>query len=342
MKNLVRVGGCISGLAEVAASIAKLATIAAIPTIATLVSACGGSSTPPGGGPDDTGVVVTDTNVGDGVGPGDTSVDTATPPTDGGPCTPVTSGTQAVHLMMAVTWPGTIGTEAGSGTVHVWTRSKFKVDASNAITAVNSPCGSLIPDIQTTPIAGGGKVQAEFPGALWNSPSMPTFNATGMQSGFDVGSTVTMKASPALVGLTMADPTGPWPALAAVMGVDSDGDGKIGITAVPKTSAGYSQPPTSLLRTATADKLYIASRTTSATNGTRVACDSQKGPATITNFDSHVIGCHVAGKGECASADYQFIDNNRTVYAVTGATFESKIISDAATCDDVRATLPAK
>jgi len=310
-------------------------------TVIAAQSACGGDSTPPGGATD-TGTSGGDTAGTDSSGTDSSGIDTTPLPTDGGPCAPITDGTQAVHIMMAVTWPGTIGTEAGSGTVHVWTRSKFKIDASNAITAINSPCGSLIPDIQTTPIAGGGKVQAEFPAAVWTSPSMPTYTATGTQTGFDVGSKVTMSPVAVLVGLTMTDPTAAWPALSAVTGADHDGDGKLGITAVPKATGGYAQPPTSLLRTNKADKLYIASRTTSGTSGTRVACDLQTGPATVTAFDNHVIGCHVAGGGECTASEYQFVDSNRTVYKVTGATFEAKIVADTATCDDVRAALPAK
>jgi hypothetical protein len=311
--------------------------------IATLVLGCGGDGIPPGGAPADSGNVSEDTElVSADSDPGSADTTPLPPPTDGGGCTPVSSGTQAVHINMLVTWPGTIGTESGSGTVHVWTLSKFKIDGSNTITATNSPCGSLIPDIQTTPIAGGGKVQAEFPSAIWKASAMPSFTTTGVQSGYEIGSTVTMKASPVLVGLTMPDPTAPWPSLASITGVDSDGDGKPGITSVPKTASGYAQPPTSLLRFKSADKLYVASRTTSGTNGTRVACDLQKGPATVTSFDNHIIGCHVAGGAECTTADYQFIDANRTVYAVTSAAFEAKLVADTATCDDVRATLPAK
>jgi hypothetical protein len=318
-----------------------------------LTTGCGGSSTPPGAGDDDTGVAGSDTSTTGGdtsttggdtsTTGGDTSgVDTAVPPgTDAG-CPAVTDGILGVHVIMKVTWPGTIGTESGSGTVNVWTRSKFKIDASNAITATNSACGSLIPDIQTTPIAGGAKVAAEFPAALWNAPSMPTFAATGTQSGYAIGSTITINASPVLLGLTMTDPKAPWPAASAITGADSDGDGHLGITAVPKTGAGYDQPPTSLLRTNKADKLYIASRITVTTNGTRTACDAQSGPATVSAFDNHIIGCHIAGGGECSASDAKFIDDNRTVYTVTSATFESKLLTGAPTCDDVRAALPAK
>jgi hypothetical protein len=266
-----------------------------------------------------------------------------TPPGDGSTgCTPVMAGTQAVHVAMSVTWPGSVGTESGSGTVHVWTRSKFTVDATNKITATNSPCGSQIPEIVKTPIAGGGKVLTEFPGTIWNSTAMPSFMASGTQTSFEIGAKVTMTASPVIVGATMSDPNGAWPAVGAVVGADHDGDGKLGITSIPRNGGGYTLPPTSLLRTNSADKLYIASRTTTTLDGTRDTCNSQKGTATIKNFDNHVIGCHIAGGGECAKGDYEFIDQNRTVYTVKSATYETKLIPDGSNCDAVRAALPAK
>lgn len=318
-----------------------------------LLCGCGTSSVAPGGSEfdddtgssttsdsstttDDTGgTTVTDTG-------GTTPTDSTTPPDDtAGGCPTLTGGTQAVHVMMNVTWPGTVGTEGGSGVVHVWTRSKFTVTGTN-LTATNSPCGSQIPEIVKTPVAGGGKVLAEFPGTIWNSTAMPTFMAMGTTSGFAVGSKVTMTASPVIVGTTLADPNGAWPAASAIVGADHDGDGKPGITSVPRNGGGYTLPPTSLLRTNSADKLYIASRTTSALDGTRDTCTSTKGTATIKNFDNHVIGCHIAGGGECSKSDSDFIDTNRTVYSVKSATFETKMIADGSNCDAVRAALPAK
>ncbi len=316
---------------------------------------CSGGATAPGGVEEDTGSAATsdgavtdtasggdDTGTAMGDDTGGTTTDSMTPPGDtAGGCPETLAGTQAVHVMMNVTWPGTVGTAAGSGVAHVWTKSAFKI-AGTAITATNAPCGSQVPDIVKNPIAGGGKTLVEFPAAVWNATAMPTFNVTGTQAGFAVGSTVTMTATPVLVGLTMTDPNAAWPALAAITGADHDGDGKKGITAVPRDGGGYTLPPTSLLQTSHADRLYIASRNTVALSGTRDTCTSMKGTATVTHFDNHVIGCHVKGGGECTEAQYKFIDDNRTVYKVTSATYETKIIADGANCDAVRAALPAK
>lgn len=324
-----------------------------------LMFGCSGGATAPGGVDDDTGATTSDgavedtagggtdtgTSTGDdtGTSTGDGAAgDSTTPPGDtAGGCPETLTGTQAVHVMMNVTWPGTVGTAAGSGVAHVWTKSVFKIDGMN-ITATNSPCGSVVPEITKNPIAGGGKTLPEFPPSTWTSTMMPTFMVTGTQAGFAVGSAVTMKATPVLVGLTMTDPNAAWPALASIKGADHDGDGKIGITSVPRDGGGYSLPPTSLLMTSQADRLYIASRNTVALAGTRDSCTSMKGTATVTHFDNHVIGCHVKGGGECTEAQYKFIDDNRTVYKVTTATYETKVVADGANCDAVRAALPPK
>ncbi len=35
-----------------------------------------------------------------------------------------------------------------------------------------------------------------------------------------------------------------------------------------------------------------------------------------------------------------FVDTNRTIYQVTGATAQTKVVADTASCADVRAALP--
>jgi hypothetical protein len=169
---------------------------------------------------------------------------------------------------------------------------------------------------------------AGVPDAVWEAAVKTTFPGTGVQSSFDVNSKVHLDASPVLLGLTMTDPTAAWPALANIQSADTDGDGHPGITSIPRSGGGFSLPPTSILQTSHADQLYIASRTTAVLD------------ANVLAFDNHVIGCHIQGGGDCAAADYQFVDTNRTVYTVTGATFVAKVVPDAATCADVRAALP--
>lgn len=260
----------------------------------------------------------------------------------GAACPSLAAAVHGVHLIMKVTWPGSIGTNPGSGTVNVWSRAKLTFAEGGAISSVSTPCGTVLPDVITTPIAGGAKVQPEFLPSVWESTSMPPFTGTGAQSSFDVNSKLHLQTSPALVGLTMADPMGAWPAANTIQAHDSDNDGHPGITATPRETAGYGLPPTSILQLSHADQLYIASRTTSTLGGIRNTCETQTGNAKIHSFDSHVIGCHIKGGGDCSAAEAQFVDDNRTVFSVSSATYEAKVMADSVTCADIRAALPAQ
>jgi len=329
-----------------------------------LVAGCGTSSEAPGGVDDDTGTAGDDTGTA-GDDTGSTATDSETPPADSdmtmtdGSMPPTDSGmppadsgdtgttacakangTQAVHVKLNVSWKGTLAITAGSGIAHLWTKSVFTTDATGKITATQSACGSVIPDITTTAIAGSSKVQPEFLPAVWNSTKMPSFMTSGTSSGFNVGDTVTMNPVAVILGTTLADPGGAWPAATAIVGQDHDGDGHLGITPTPKNGGGYTRPPTSLSMSARADLLYIASRATSGTTGKRTSCDATSGTATVTKFDNHVIGCHVAGGGDCSATESKFVDDNRTVFVLGTATYDSKVIPDGSTCDAVRAALP--
>jgi hypothetical protein len=135
-----------------------------------------------------------------------------------------------------------------------------------------------------------------------------------------------------------------WPkSYTGIMAVDADGDGSPGFTAIPRQGGGFVAPPTGLglLGSApSADKVYLASRTIVSLGGKLTSCTEQAGTATITFFDSHVVGCHVKGGGECTPAQVDFIDQSRTDYKVSTGVFTSKQVAETATCADVRAALP--
>jgi hypothetical protein len=103
------------------------------------------------------------------------------------------------------------------------------------------------------------------------------------------------------------------------------------------------QPPTGLgfLGSApSADKLYLSSRTVVSLDGKLTSCADVAGTAKIAFFDSHVVGCHVKNGGDCTPSQIDFVDQSRTLYKITGATFTAKKIADDATCADARAALP--
>jgi hypothetical protein len=252
----------------------------------------------------------------------------------GGTCP--TQYTTASHIVLNVTWDGSLAINSGSGKVDIWTKSKF-VDNGTTATVESVSCGSVLPVIQETGIAGGKKVLPEIPTAAWDNANMPKFAGTSTKS----GNTLTLSSGVGLVGLTMTNPTAAWPSATAITSADHDGDTKPGITAVPRDSGEYQAPPTSLSKTNFADKLYLATRNVMTMTATVAGCpQTYTGTANVTKFENHVIGCHVKGGGECNSTQAGFVDDNRTVYKVGTATFTSKVVSDNATCSEVRAALP--
>jgi hypothetical protein len=260
---------------------------------------------------------------------------------NGGPCAPRTTFAEASHTVVNVSWRAGLASTAGSGQVHLW--AKTVVTASgNTLTGTLQACGSVLPATTLGALAGGGMLLIEIPDAAWDAPSMPRFELEATQTGWDVGSTVTY-AYAALIGFTMNDPaTAPWPMdyTGITMTSDAESDGSPGLTAVPRSGAGYTLPPTSILQNARVDRIYSVLRNVASTTLTRTSCDQTSGPVTFTHFENHVIGCHVMGGSDCSPDAVEFVDDNRTIYEVAGATARTKVVAETATCADVRAALP--
>lgn len=250
--------------------------------------------------------------------------------------------TLGVHVVMNITWPDTLATTQGSGQVHIWNVSRYTVDGSDA-SGETGPCGSILPPLQLSAIAGGGKALIEIPDATWDLPSMPKVTAAGTVEGWTVGSKFVTTASTALVGLSMGDPAGAWPGKGSMITtVDHDNDTKPGILGIPKSDGGFTRPPTSLLGQAgpVADNVYLVTRTGLALDGSWTSCTEQAGTVNVPFFDNHVVGCHVYNGGECDATQADFIDTNRTIFEVVDASYTAKVLDETATCADVRAALP--
>jgi hypothetical protein len=268
-------------------------------------------------------------------------------------CPVLANFTLSVHVVIDVTWDAMgFATTAGSGKVHIWNRTKLATNGSKISGDDTQACGTVLPEFGLTQAAailvGGNKVLIEIPNAVWDKPTMPKFHSEGTLSAWAIGGTVDFMPTYGLVGVNFGNmPTAPWPAkyTGFTMGqvVDSDGDGKPGITAVPHNGDGYVQPPVSTFGPK-ADKLYLATRTVIALKGKLTACEALSGTAEVPMFDNHVVGCHrVSGgdaNGDCVAADIGFVDDGRTLYKTGAATWTAKRVPDNATCADVRAALP--
>ncbi len=272
--------------------------------------------------------------------------------TPGGCANNQTKATSGNHIIAEVSWPAKTGIEAGSGTMHIWTLTVLDMQApdpsTGAIPATGQvkPCGSTIPALTKTALAGGGKVQTIIPDEVWDQPGIPTFTATGTLSGFDVGATVQMDPVVSMVGLTMDNPDGPWPSsFKQVKAMDHDGDGKPGIFARPRTDAPFAAPPTSLFEALNpngkrATAIYVATRTKVELGGKRDTCTTASGDAKVHLFDSHVVGCARNDNKPCSAGEVDFIDQNQPKFNVKSATYKMVQLPDGASCADVRAALP--
>jgi hypothetical protein len=259
----------------------------------------------------------------------------------GGTCAARATYTEASHLIVNVTWPAGTASVKGSGQLHIWGKAALTA-TGNALSGTLQACGIVLPPTTLTALGGGGMIQIEVPTAAWDAPSMPHFEIDGTQTGPNRGDTLSYSYA-ALVGFTMADAaTAPWPSsyTGITMTNDAEADMNVGLTAVPRSGGNYTLPPTSILKSSRADELYIVVRQVTSAMLTRTACDRSSGSATFTFLNNHVVGCHVLGGNDCTPSDITFIDQNRTIYEITGATAETKIIAETATCADVRAALP--
>ncbi len=291
------------------------------------------------GDDDDDDDIVADVDAGGGGGDVDAG--------EGGDDCPVQAmGTAGTHIVANVSWSATTGVIAGEGELHIWTRSVMTFDG-NDVTAEVSPCGSSVPEIERSALLGGGLVKLEVPNTVWDAPEMPTFNASGSISGFNPGATIMMDPVASLIGASMSDPMGgSWPASGQELsGIDHDGNGYPGITTVPKDTPPYTLPPVDLIGAILpngerADQLYIATRSIIQLSGTRSSCESASGSANISKFDTHVVGCHLKSGGQCSAAQANFVDENRMLYQIDGASYTMKKVADGASCSDVRAALP--
>jgi hypothetical protein len=257
-------------------------------------------------------------------------------------CPERTAATMAMHLILDVTWPSTLGTSGGTGKFHLWYLAKTSTSGTT-LSGTTQPCGNIVPETTLSGLVGGGKLLIEVPNAFWDAQA-PKFPLTGTQAGWTPNSTVVLNSDPALVGLTMTDPNAAWPSsYTSVTTDDVDKDGKPGLTAIPKSGSGYVNPPLSIAGAtgAKADQVYLATRTEVNMEGAFTSCTDQSGKTTTKYLDQHVVGCHVAGGGECSASQAKFLDDNRTAFTVTGGTYVSKIVADTAICADVRAALPS-
>lgn len=288
------------------------------------------------------GVMALGVGCGSDGGDGDTGGDTSSTGSGSGQCQAQAQGAVANKITLRVSWPETLGVEAGEADVVIWTRATLAFDG-NDVTGEVQPCGSVVPPLQTKQIVGGKKIQPLIPDAIWDSMGIPKTAVSGTISGFEPGATIAMDPVGTGVGAELANAvTDPWPySWADVKTTDPDADGQPGMTATPNTSDGFAAPPLGLDPSGPrAEKLFLATRTVVQLEGKRDTCTSAKGTALVSKFDNHVVGCLATGGVPCTPDQVDFVDANRVIYELKGATYEMKQVPAGASCADVLAALP--
>lgn len=261
--------------------------------------------------------------------------------TDG--CPALATWTEAVRFVLKASWDANAAGLAGTADIEVMSLVKLTADG-NTLAGPTRGCRTVMPANQLSGagqiVTGGTKILTDIPDSVWDAPSMANHTApcTGTQSGMGVSSTVQYGWT-SLIGTTLSEPNGAWPASGAGMAiVDVDGDSKPGFTCTPKSGDGFVLPPTGLgiLGSApTSDKVYLVNRNIISLSGTRTSCDKHAGTATFSAFDSHVVGCHTKS-GDCTASQVDFSDQMRPMYKINSATYEARRVPDTATCQDVR------
>ena len=258
------------------------------------------------------------------------------------------NGTWGTYITSPVTWKGTIALASGNGNLREWLLST-RTQTGNKTVDKAVPCAIQLPDFQGSSLAGGEKYGLRFPTASFDKGKVPATTLNGTLSGTTAGSTFSTPNTALLLGLSMNNAaTATWPGNAGgITSRDDDADTNPAFTTNAATGAGYANFPLSITKSARADRLYVATRTVAALNGSLTSCSRIDGSVKFAvlggtpAINSHILGCSKVGGGSCTSGQAGFVDSNSPAFSPgAGSKMISVKLSANATCADVRKALP--
>jgi hypothetical protein len=249
------------------------------------------------------------------------------------------SGRYALKLSIPASWPATSVLDSGSGTFVYWGELQL-IEGANDFAGTLWLCGASVPDFASTPLIHE-TYGLTFPNALFGGP-LPSTASSGTLGSRAPGASFMLAPSALLAGASLTDPVNDaWPKAGSITSIDSDGDGKPGLTVLYKSGGSYSLPPTNDFGTTRAMRGYIATRIVFSLSGTLTSCTQSSGALSAQDIDSHTLGCRVSGDSrDCSSSDWNHLDSNTPGYSTSPGTYSLVKLSDAASCSDVRSTLP--
>jgi hypothetical protein len=261
------------------------------------------------------------------------------------------TGAWALKVDVQVTWPATTILAAGSGTVNLYGLVQG-TQSGNTIPGTLLPCAIDLPDFYGPSAVGSPTFGVTFPDSLFDGTYLTATSATVDVSSSSPGATFTSPSEANLIGITFANPaTAAWPNYTTAQADAVDVVGTTpGVTATSKVgqttandSGTYSAIPVGVFGPY-ADQLYMVLRSVVALNGTLTSCTQASGNASVSHLEDHTIGCHLAAGGTCTSTgplnQASFVDSNSPAFVVSSATFQAQMLTNAATCPNVRAAIP--
>jgi hypothetical protein len=250
----------------------------------------------------------------------------------------------------AVRVSGITVVQGGSDTLYSWSLRR-QTQTGNNISAQSQACGDTAPDL-CSPFLGLAVTQ-KIPDSTYEVSTMPRTASTLTLSKAPVaGDPYVGDTEANLIGLSLANPTGAWPASytdPAITWRDDDSDGHPGVTAlIPTTgnSASCNLPYGGLPIPSdgdTANQVYAGSRSLGNLNGTIIDCDTMRGdiqgPSNgAPQLDGHVTGCVKVDGTACTAAEVDSIDSGLAgAQRVLAARFTLVRVADTTSCTQLRA-----
>jgi hypothetical protein len=249
------------------------------------------------------------------------------------------TGSFALKFTFNATWPGNMYLVSGSGTFTVWAKLQL-AQSGTSLSSMVSPCGQNAPPQDSIPLLNE-TYALTYPSSIFDrTPALPATASTGSLGGTTPGSSFMLARSAVLFGVMMADPNnGGWPSAASIQTLDSDADGKRGVTAPYRNGGGYDYPPVNSFGSARASSAYVGSRIRFALNGTFSSCTQASGSGTVTDVDVHIVGCRT-GSSDCNGSEADHLDSNAPNFQTNSLSYTMVKIADSATCSAVRAAVP--
>lgn len=269
-----------------------------------------------------------------------------------GMCKEQAEGVYAIKTVIDVWWVDDTSpplVDPGRDTITVFLMGELSDVCEDATGGVGKMkgCGTLLPVFKSDANCDGFAI--EFPDAMWDEPTMPTFNTSGNATGFEPGDVLTLGLTTGLVGIDLDDPNIEWPSAMEAGNIscpagtgaecfpDHDNDGKPGITIrmgrigeelTPDGCGGFNLP--FVIRGAPLDTLgalddngvkaafmQIGLRTRIGGGGAIGAdCTTGTGESQAEYLDSRVVGCVTSDGADCLPAQSAFVDESAPFYNI--------------------------